>query len=90
MTYAPQYYSNGPCPDPPTPDNTAGIDLEAAAGSPKAASADGVSMTAHSLPDLIAADKYAAAKQQGRNKYRGLRFARFVPPGTTSNNEDQR
>jgi len=81
--------TNCPVPEPVTPD-AEGIDIEAAAASPKAASADGVSMTAHSLPDLIAADKYARAKAAGRNKYRGLRFARFVPPGTTSNNEDQR
>jgi hypothetical protein len=86
MSYASEYYGGG--------GGGAGeaspVDVAGAAANPKAASGDGVSMTAHSLPDLIAADKYERAKAAGRSKSRGIRFARFVPPGTTSSNEDAR
>ena len=84
------FFGGAPAPEPePTPTPEA-IDIATAATSPKAASGDGVSMTAHSLPELIAADKYERAKAAGRTKTRGIRFAKFVPPGTTSSNEDTR
>ena len=83
MSYASEYYGGGAGEASP-------VDVATAAANPKQASGDGVSMTAHSLPDLIAADKYERAKAAGRNKSRGIRFARFVPPGTTSSNEDAR
>ena len=76
----------------PCPAVTAGVDGLVAAGAagPRSAAADGVNMTAHSLPDLIAAEKYLAAKSAGSSRFSGLRFARLVPPGTTSNSEDAR
>lgn len=62
------------------------IDIETAASNPKAAtSPEGMSATAHSLPDLIAADKYLRAKAATREKRSGVRFAKIVPPGTAGN-----
>lgn len=61
--------------------------IETAAANPQEASVDGVKMVQHSLPDLIAAEKHVAAKRARRDKYRGIRYNRIVPPGTTSNNE---
>lgn len=49
---------------------------------PRSAAADGISTSSHSLPDLIAAEKYQAAKAAGRKSHRGLRFSKLVPPGT--------
>lgn len=49
---------------------------------PKQATADGVSVQQHSLPDLIQAEKYLAAKAAASKKHSGLRFAKLVPPGT--------
>lgn len=60
----------------------ADIDINKAAAEPKQASGDGISVTKHSIPDLIAADKYQNAKAQARNKQSGLRVAKLRPPGT--------
>jgi hypothetical protein len=49
---------------------------------PKQATADGVTVQQHSLPDQIAADKYLASKQAGRNPARALTRVKIVPPGT--------
>ena len=49
---------------------------------PKQASVDGVSTEQHSLGDQIAADKYLASKQAGRNPAKALTRVKIVPPGT--------
>ena len=65
-------------------------DLDALALKPAAASSDAGSVTAHSLPDVIEADKYAAAKTAltGTNANGGskslwgtLRPMQAKPPG---------
>lgn len=43
---------------------------------------DEATVTMHSLPDLIEADKYLAKKRQGVQ--RGPIFFRQIPPGTRS------
>jgi hypothetical protein len=52
---------------------------------PASAASDGQSATAHSLKDLIEADRYVR-QQAGTTgltrKSRGLRFNRIVPPGS--------
>lgn len=64
------------------------IDIETAAGNPKAASApDGMSATGHSLPDLIAADKYLRNRGAANDKRRGVRFAKLVQPGSAGSGE---
>lgn len=45
---------------------------------PKSVTVDGVSVTKHSLSELIALDKHNAAKCAAR---RGIRFQKLVPPG---------
>ena len=40
------------------------------------------SMEQHSLKDQIAADRYLSSKRAAQKKGFGLRFARFIPPGT--------
>lgn len=52
------------------------------AGGPKRASADGISVEQHSIPDQIAADKYLASKRatRGVRKPR-LLINRISPPG---------
>jgi hypothetical protein len=56
-----------------------------AAQEPQSAASDGQSATAHSLKDLIEADRYVR-QQAGTagvsRKNRGLRFNRLVPPGS--------
>ena len=59
------------------PDLSANI--EQAATEPKAATVDGVSATARSLDELIAADKYLAKKAAAANGQSGLKFAKLVP-----------
>jgi hypothetical protein len=67
-------------------------DIETAATSPAAASGDAGSVTAVSLPDLIAADKHLAAKAalEGTNDNGGprsawhcVRMAKVKMPGAT-------
>jgi len=48
---------------------------------PAKATADGVSMEQHKLPDQIAADKYLASQEAAKSKSRGLAFNKLVPPG---------
>jgi len=48
---------------------------------PSAMSGDSGSVTQHSLPDQILADKYLAGKNAADQPSRGLRFSKFVPPG---------
>jgi endonuclease YncB( thermonuclease family) len=48
---------------------------------PAKASGDAGSVEQHPLPNQIAADRYLAAKEAAKDKKRGLRFNKFVPPG---------
>lgn len=52
------------------------------AKSPKQASADGVNVQQHSLPDQIAADKYLSQKAAGKNPAKALTRVKIIPPGT--------
>ena len=57
--------------------------IEQNAAGPKQASADGVSVQQHSLPDQIAADKYLAGKRTvSRNPAKAFARVKIVPPGT--------
>lgn len=49
---------------------------------PRRVSGDAGSVEGHSLPDLIAADKYLAAKAAASTRNRGLRFTKLIPDGT--------
>jgi hypothetical protein len=53
-----------------------------AMANPKEASADGVTVKSHSLPELIEAEKYLAAKAAAAKPARGLRFSKLVPGGS--------
>lgn len=64
------------------------INIEDAANDPKSASSpDGMSATGHSLPDLIAADKYLRARAAASDRRNGVRFAKIVPPGSAGSGE---
>ena len=52
------------------------------ASGPAKASGDSGSMEQHPLRDQIEADRYLNSKQAANKKGRGLRFSKFVPPGT--------
>jgi hypothetical protein len=52
------------------------------AASPSKASSDGTSVEQHTLADQIAADKYLASKQAGRNPAKALTRVKIVSPGT--------
>jgi hypothetical protein len=56
-------------------------DIRRNAQGPAKASGDAGSVEQHPLPDQIAADRYLAAKEAAKDKKRGLRFNKFVPPG---------
>jgi hypothetical protein len=49
---------------------------------PARAAGDAGSVEQHKLPDQIAADRYLASKEATQSKSRGLRFNKFIPPGT--------
>lgn len=49
---------------------------------PKSAASDGLSVTQHSLPDLIKAEQYKASKTAASQPHRGIRFTKLVPPGS--------
>lgn len=49
---------------------------------PAKASGDAGAVEQHPLPDLIDADRYLASKEAAKQKQRGLRFNKLVPPGT--------
>ncbi len=59
----------------------ADIDVETAANSPKGATVDGVAVTAHSLAELIEADKYERARGTVLNPRNALKRVKFIPPG---------
>lgn len=54
--------------------------IDAAQG-PKKASNETGSVEAHSIKDLIDADRHLGAKAAGRTPRRGIRVTRLVPPG---------
>ena len=56
--------------------------IETNAKGPRQASADGVNVQQHSLPDQIAADKYLAGKRATRNPAKAFTRVKIVPPGT--------
>lgn len=58
--------------------------LVVAASEAKQVTVDGVTMVQHSLPDLIAADRYLKGQAAARSPSRGLRFTKLVRPGTVS------
>ena len=63
-------------------DNTLTDAIAENAAGPKRAAGDTGSIEQHSLPDLIEADKYLAAKKAARKgKGLGIRFVKLVPPG---------
>jgi len=53
------------------------------ANAPKAVTKDGESVTAHSISDQIAADKYNRRAKAAKKPWRCLKRAQFVPPSTT-------
>lgn len=55
--------------------------IETAVSKPKSVSMDGMSKSAQSIPDLIAADKYLASKRASASGGLGIRLGRFIPPG---------
>jgi len=65
-----------------TPHNSLVDIIKQNAEGPESAEADGVKVNQHSLPDQIAADKYLASKQAGRNLAKALTRVKIVPPGT--------
>jgi hypothetical protein len=57
-------------------------DIETAAAKPKSVVIDGNTVTAHSLPELVQADKHLKADDSVNTQTnRGLRFNKLVPPG---------
>lgn len=56
--------------------------LDAVEEGVKSAEVDGRKATAHSLPELIDADRHLASKNAAANSPAwGLRFAKIIPPG---------
>jgi hypothetical protein len=49
---------------------------------PAKAAGDAGSVEQHKLTEQIEADRYLAAKDAAKRKDRGLRFSKFVPPGS--------
>ena len=49
---------------------------------PASAEQDGTKVTAHSIADQIAADRYAATRTAQSNKRTGLRLFKVIPPGS--------
>ncbi len=57
--------------------------IEQNATGPRQASADGVNVQQHSLPNQIAADKYLASKRTlSKNPDKAFARVKIVPPGT--------
>ena len=48
---------------------------------PRKGTVDGQSFEGHSLPDLIAADKYVRAQEAAKKRGSGLRFAKLQAGG---------
>lgn len=58
--------------------------IQQAASDPAAVTSDGISVTARSVADLIAADVYLAGKAARSKRRRGMTFTKLVTPGTVS------
>jgi hypothetical protein len=56
--------------------------IEENAGGPKRVRTDAGEVEAQDLASQIEADKYLSAKRAVEKKNRGLRFNKFLPPGT--------
>lgn len=56
--------------------------IKSNAQGPKQASADGVNVQQHSLPEQIAADKYLESKRASRAKGLGVKLTKISPGGT--------
>jgi hypothetical protein len=56
--------------------------IEDAAAAPKKVQTDSTSVEAHSIADLIEADRYLASKAAAQSSGRGLLLSQFKPPGT--------
>jgi hypothetical protein len=50
---------------------------------PASVRTDAGEVVAQSIPDMIEADKYLAARNATAASNRGLRFNKLIPPGTT-------
>jgi len=61
--------------------------IETAAGNPKSASGDGVSVTSHSIDELIKADKYLTAKRAKAGKWGGIKMQKLQPPGAVGDSD---
>ena len=55
--------------------------IEAAAVEPAKAVVDGMAVEARLIDELIAADRYLAAKSAKAKRHQGLLFQTLVPPG---------
>ncbi len=55
--------------------------IQTTAANPSSASQDGLSANAQPLQDLIAADKYLAARQSNQRPPFGVVFGKIVSPG---------
>lgn len=53
------------------------------AQAPRRVTGDSGSVEQHSIPDQIAADKYAASKRASSRGMGGIRFTKLIPPGHT-------
>ena len=70
-------------PSSPTPHNSLVDIIRQNAEGPKEASADGVNVQRHSLPDQIEADKYLASKTAvSKSPAKAFTRVKIVPPGT--------
>ncbi len=58
-----------------------GGNIQSNATGPSSATADGITVAAQPIPDVIAADKYLAGKQANGAPPFGIRFAKIVSPG---------
>ena len=58
------------------------ISIRDNAAGPAKASGDAGSVEQHKLADQIDADRYLCSKDAAKDKRRGLRFNKLVPPGT--------
>ena len=56
--------------------------IEENAAKPKSATTDQGSVTAHSLPELVEADKYLKESEAAATPGLGIRFRQLVPGGT--------
>jgi len=57
--------------------------IDTVAQGPASVRTDAGEVVAQSIPDMIEADKYLAARNAAAASNRGLRFNKLIPPGTT-------